>query len=68
MNYELAIDEDGEPFELPPQVAGWRVRRALDGCGRPLLVHARGSDKGKPLILRADATHADLLAAAGSGM
>jgi hypothetical protein len=67
MNYELAIDEDGEPFQVAPQVAGWRVRRALDGRGRPLLVHGRGADKGKPLILRANATHADLLAAAGPG-
>lgn len=67
MNYELAIDEDGEPFDVPPQVAGWRVRRAADGRGRPLLVHARGSEKGKPLILRANASHAELLAAAGPG-
>ncbi len=67
MSYELAIDEDGEPFDVPPQVAGWRVRRAADGRGRPPLVHARGSKKGKPLILRADASHAELLAAAGPG-
>src|SRR4051812_45673318 len=67
MTYELAIDEDGEPFAVPPQVAGWRVRRAADGRGRPLLVHARGSDKGKPLIVRANASHAELLAAAGPG-
>lgn len=67
MNYDLAIDEDGEPFAVPPQVAGWRVRRAAEGRGRPLLVHARGPEKGKPLVLRAGASHADLLAAAGPG-
>jgi hypothetical protein len=67
MNYELAIDEDGEPFGVPPQVAGWRVRRAADGRGRPALMHGRGSEKGKPLVLRANASHAELLAAAGPG-
>lgn len=63
MNYELAIDEDGEPFAVPPQVWGWRVRRAAEGRGRPVLVH----HYGKPLIVRANASHADLLAAAGPG-
>jgi hypothetical protein len=62
-NYDLAIDEDGEPFHVPTQVAGWRVRRAADGRGRPVLVH----DKGKPLVVRTNATHAELLAAAGPG-
>ena len=66
-NYELAIDEDGEPFDVPPQVAGWRVRRAADGRGRPALLHGRGSGKGKPLIVRVNATHAELLAADGPG-
>jgi hypothetical protein len=66
-NYELAIDEDGEPFPVPPQVAGWRVKRALDGRGRPMLVHGRGPEKGKPLIVRANASHGELLAAAGPG-
>jgi hypothetical protein len=63
MMTELAIDEEGEPFKVPPQVAGWRVRRAADGRGRPSLVYA----KGKPLIARVDATHDDLLAVAGEG-
>jgi hypothetical protein len=62
-NYELAFDEDGEPFGVPPEVAGWRVRRSADGRGRPALIH----DKGKPLIVRANASHAELLAAAGPG-
>src|SRR5947209_620014 len=64
-NYELAINEEGEPFAVPPEVYGWRVRRSSDGRGRPALVHARG--KGKPLIVPVDASHADLLAAAGPG-
>src|SRR5512140_3789565 len=66
-NYELAFDEDGEPFDVPPQVAGWRVRRAADGRGRPALLHGRGGRKGKPLIVPVNATHAELLAAAGPG-
>src|SRR4051794_26366208 len=61
-SFELAIDEDGEPFLLPPQVQGWRARR-VPSRGRPKLIHERG----KPLIIRADATHADLLGAAGPG-
>jgi hypothetical protein len=52
---------------VPPQVAGWRVRRTADGRGRPPWVHGRGSDKGKPLIVRANASHVELLAAAGPG-
>ncbi len=67
MSYELAIDEDGEPFDVPPQVAGWRVRRAADGRGRPALLHGRGNGKGKPLIVRVNASHDELLAAAGPG-
>src|SRR5688500_9613170 len=63
MNVELAIDEEGEPFGVPPQVAGWRVRRAADGRGRPSLVHVQG----KPLVVRANASHSELLAAAGPG-
>jgi hypothetical protein len=65
--YELAINEEGEPFAVPPEASGWRVRRAADGRGRPALVHARGRAKGKPLIVPIDASHADLLAAAGPG-
>ncbi|MBC8067166.1 MAG: hypothetical protein IAG13_02440, partial [Deltaproteobacteria bacterium] len=65
--YELAINEDGEPFGVPPETWGWRVRRSSDGRGRPSLVHARGKAKGKPLIVPVDASHADLLAAAGPG-
>jgi hypothetical protein len=66
-SYELAIDEEGEPFGVPPEVKGWRVRRAQDGRGRPSLVHGRGKAKGKPLIVPVDASHADLLVAAGPG-
>src|ERR1041384_7859488 len=62
-SFEMAIDQDGEPFDVPPEVAGWRVRRALDGRGRPELLHKAG----KPLVVRVDASHADLLAAAGAG-
>lgn len=61
--HELAFNEEGEPFEVPPDVRGWRVRRASEGRGRPMLLH----EGGKPLVLRVDASHADLLAAAGPG-
>jgi hypothetical protein len=61
-SFELAINEDGEPFLVPPQVKGWRARR-VPHRGRPALIH----DRGKPLIIRVDATHGDLLAAAGPG-
>ncbi len=62
-SYELAIDQDGEPFAVPPDVTGWRVRRALDGRGRPELIYKYG----KPLIVPVNASHADVLAAAGAG-
>lgn len=62
-SYELAIDQDGEPFEVPDHVAGWRVRLAPDGRGRPGLCYKHG----KPLIVPVDASHADLAAAAGTG-
>jgi len=62
MTCELAINEDGEPFLVPAEVKGWRARR-VPRRGRPALIH----DRGKPLIIRVDATHADLLAAAGPG-
>lgn len=62
LSYELAINEDGEPFAVPPQVKGWRARR-IPSRGRPKLIH----DRGKPLIIPVDATHTDLLSAAGPG-
>src|SRR5262245_30483625 len=62
-SYELAIDQDGEPFQVSSDVEGWRVKRALEGRGRPELVYKNG----KPLIVRANATRGDLLAAAGPG-
>jgi hypothetical protein len=63
MRHELALNRDGAPFAVPPEVVGWRVRRAQGGRGRPELVY-RG---GKPLVVPVDATCADLLAAAGPG-
>jgi hypothetical protein len=62
LSSELAFDEDGEPFLLPTEVKGWRARR-VPRRGRPALVN----DRGKPLIIPVDATHADLLAVAGPG-
>ncbi len=63
--YQLAINEDGDPFEVGPEVKGWRPKRASDGRGRPALVHDRKT--GKPLILPVDASHANLLSSAGTG-
>ncbi|HEU4729266.1 MAG TPA: hypothetical protein VFT22_15300 [Kofleriaceae bacterium] len=63
MKNELAIDADGQPFMVPPEVTGWRVRR-VEGRGRPELAYDR---LGRPLLLAVDATHTDLLTAAGPG-
>ncbi len=61
---ELAIDAEGEPFEVPAEVVRWRVRR-VEGRGKPGLVYLPG--QGKPLLLELQATHADLARKAGPG-
>jgi hypothetical protein len=66
-HYELAFTQDGAPFDVGPQVAGWLAHRAHDGRGRPTLVYGRGQDKGKPLVVPVHASHGDLFAAAGPG-
>lgn len=60
---ELAIDADGEPFAVPPEVTGWRVRR-VEGRGRPELAYDR---MGRTVVVPVDATYADLFRAAGAG-
>jgi len=67
--YELANDENGQPFELPAEAWGWRVRRLpLRGPGRPALMYwEHGDDKGKAMIVPLATTHAQLLQAAGPG-
>src|SRR5882724_10126406 len=61
MRAELAIDAEGQPFHVPAEVAGWKVRRS-EGRGRPDLVY---DVLGRRVILPADATAADLLRTAG---
>ena len=48
---QLAFDENGEPVDLPPTAAGWRVRRMKGTRSAPGLVY--GSD-GAPLVLPLD--------------
>jgi hypothetical protein len=45
---QLAFNEDGEPIDLPPTAAGWRVRRMKGTRGAPGLVY--GSN-GAPLVI-----------------
>lgn len=59
---ELAFNVNGEPFELPPNAAGWRVRR-LKAKGAPEVVYGRD---GLPLVLSMDADLDDLRAEAGT--
>jgi hypothetical protein len=49
---ELAIDADGQPIDIPPEVVAWRLRR-VKGVGRPGLVH---DAMGRPLTLPITAT------------
>jgi hypothetical protein len=59
---ELAIDRDGEPFDMPSRAAGWQVRR-IPPRGTPQIVY---SPEGVPLILPITAGLEDLRRAAGS--
>jgi hypothetical protein len=62
---ELAIDGNGEPFDVPERITSWRVRRQQqDGRGRPELVY---DATGRPILLPVRATHGDVLQAAGPG-
>lgn len=63
MTNELAIDAEGQPFEVPAEVIGWRVRR-VEGRGRPELAHDR---MGRPLVVPVSATFPELYRAAGPG-
>jgi len=48
---ELAFNLSGEPFEVPAQATGWRVRR-LKPKGAPEVVYGRS---GIPLVLPIEA-------------
>lgn len=64
-NYELAIDSDGEPFDVPQHITGWSLRRLQpDGRGRPELVY---DAVGRLVILPVEATFIELRDAAGAG-
>jgi len=53
---ELAFNLNGEPFDLPPTAAGWRVRK-FKPKGAPEVVYGR---QGTPLVLPIDADIEDL--------
>src|SRR5262245_21700630 len=57
----LGHDANGNPLPLPPEAAGWRVRRHAGGRGRPGIVY---DPSGGPLVVRLRAT-LDALRAAG---
>src|SRR5436190_578038 len=54
--FELAYNVNGEPFEVPPTMAAWRVRK-LKPKGAPEVVYGRD---GLPLFLPMDADIEDL--------
>src|SRR5215468_10573464 len=54
--FELAYNVNGEPFEVPPTMAAWRVRK-LKPKGAPEVVYGRD---GLPLFLAMDADLEDL--------
>ena len=53
---ELAYNGNGDPFEVPEKVTGWRVRR-MKPRGAPELIYGRD---GLPLVIDADAGLDDL--------
>jgi hypothetical protein len=53
---EIAFNVNGEPFEVPPAMAAWRVRK-LKPKGAPEVVYGRD---GLPLFLPMDADIEDL--------
>lgn len=59
---ELAFNANGEAFEVPANVSGWRVRR-MKPRGAPELVY--GED-GRPLVVAIEATIDDLRDAVGT--
>ena len=59
---ELAFNANGEAFEIPANVTGWRVRR-MKPRGAPELVY--GED-GRPLVVAIEATIDDLREAVGT--
>ena len=58
---ELAFNANGDNFEIPAAVTGWRVRR-LKPRGAPELVYGRD---GRPLSITIDSTIEDLSDAVG---
>lgn len=55
---ELAFNLNGDPFEIPPGAAGWRVRK-MKHKGAPEVVYGRN---GQPLVLPLEADVDDLRA------
>lgn len=61
MNSELAFNLNGEPFDVPENAAGWRVRR-MKSKGAPEVVYGRN---GLPLVLPIEADLDDVRAETG---
>ncbi|MEJ7598482.1 MAG: hypothetical protein WKG01_11280 [Kofleriaceae bacterium] len=59
---ELAFNANGDPFEVPAIVTGWRVRR-MKPRGAPELVYGRD---GRPLVVAIETEIDDLRAAVGA--
>ncbi|MFT3693967.1 MAG: hypothetical protein QM831_12560 [Kofleriaceae bacterium] len=55
---ELAFNLNGDPFEIPPGAAGWRVRR-MKAKGAPEVVYGRN---GQPLVVPIDSDLDDVRA------
>jgi hypothetical protein len=61
MNSELAFNLNGEPFDVPANTVGWRVRR-MKSKGAPEVVYGRN---GLPLVLPIEADLDDVRAETG---
>jgi hypothetical protein len=62
MNSELAFNLNGEPFDVPANAVGWRVRR-MKSKGAPEVVYGRN---GLPLVLPIEADLDDVRADTGA--
>jgi hypothetical protein len=59
---ELAFNLNGDPFEVPPNAVGWRVRK-MKNKGAPEVAYGRN---GQPLVLPLEADVDDLRAEVGT--
>jgi hypothetical protein len=55
--YPLANDSNGNPLDLPPEAAAWRVRKLARKAGRPKMIY--DGETGRPLELPLAISFAD---------